>query len=79
VKGQGMFRRMADRFNKAVGRPVARVLADPEFIDRPTYVPRGIARSWLGFSGGRADGAKQLRAWFGQDLKMVSTRDGKPV
>ena len=29
--------------------------------------------------GDRGRGARQLRAIFGQQLKMISTRDGKPV
>lgn len=74
-----MFRRVADRFNKALGRPVTKVMADPVFAERRGFVPRGFDKSWLGLSGGRADGAKQLREWWPGLGKMVSTRDGKPV
>jgi len=31
MKGQGMFRRIADQFNKALGRPVTHQLPDPVF------------------------------------------------
>ena len=74
-----MFRRMADRFSKAVSDPVTHELPDPVIADIPGYMPRGMSRSWLGLSGKRNAGANQLREWFPGLGKMVSTRDGKSV
>lgn len=80
MKGGNVFRGLGKKARALIGLPITHDLPDP-VLDAPQrpFVPRGVTISWLGLSGGRTDGANQLREWFPNLGKLKSTRDGKPV
>ena len=81
-KRETMVAKRSSLFSKAVNY-VRRALRSFVRFLRPNYSSiRGLDLRDGGLFGEtrkRDAGAQQLRAWFGTNLKMVSTRDGRPV